>query len=79
MKQDPSQISGGVRTSFEILDTVVSEVETLPILDWRRKSMNKRIVVSFLATLLFVSLHFVEAQQPKKVPRIGVLAVLSIV
>jgi ABC-type uncharacterized transport system substrate-binding protein len=35
--------------------------------------MNKRIVVSFLATLLFVSLHFVEAQQPKKVPRIGLL------
>jgi putative tryptophan/tyrosine transport system substrate-binding protein len=34
--------------------------------------MNKRIVVSFLATLLFVSLHFVEAQ-PKKVPRIGLL------
>jgi putative tryptophan/tyrosine transport system substrate-binding protein len=35
--------------------------------------MNKSIVVSFLATLLFVSLHFVEAQQPKKVPRIGLL------
>ncbi len=35
--------------------------------------MNKRIVVSFLATLLFVSVHFVEAQQPKKVPRIGLL------
>ena len=35
--------------------------------------MNKRIVVSFLATLLFLSLHFVEAQQPKKVPRIGLL------
>jgi ABC-type uncharacterized transport system substrate-binding protein len=39
--------------------------------------MNKSIVVSFLATLLFVSLHFVEAQQPKKVPRIGVLAPFS--
>src|SRR4029434_3848468 len=35
--------------------------------------MNKSIVVSFLATLLFVSLHFVEAQQPNKVPRIGLL------
>ena len=35
--------------------------------------MNKRIVVSFLATLLSVSVHFVEAQQPKKVPRIGLL------
>jgi putative tryptophan/tyrosine transport system substrate-binding protein len=35
--------------------------------------MNKRIVVSFLATLLFVSVHFVEAQQAKKVPRIGLL------
>jgi len=35
--------------------------------------MNKRIVVSFLATLLSVSVHFVEAQQAKKVPRIGLL------
>ena len=35
--------------------------------------MNKRIVVSFLVTLLFVSVHFVEAQQAKKVPRIGLL------
>jgi ABC-type uncharacterized transport system substrate-binding protein len=35
--------------------------------------MNKRIVVSFLATLLFVSVHFAEAQQPKRVPRIGLL------
>jgi putative ABC transport system substrate-binding protein len=39
--------------------------------------MNKRIVVSFLATLLFVSLHFAEAQQPKKVPRIGLLVPFS--
>jgi hypothetical protein len=27
--------------------------------------MNERIVVSFLATLLFVSVHFAEAQQAK--------------
>jgi len=39
--------------------------------------MNKRIVVSFLATLLFVSVHFVEAQQANKVPRIGILAAQS--
>jgi putative tryptophan/tyrosine transport system substrate-binding protein len=35
--------------------------------------MNKRIVVSFLATLLLPSVDFVEAQQPSKVPRIGYL------
>ena len=34
--------------------------------------MNKRLVVPFLATVLFLSVHFVEAQ-PKKVPRIGLL------
>ena len=38
--------------------------------------MNKRIVFSFLATILFVSVHFVEAQ-PKKVPRIGLLVPFS--
>jgi len=35
--------------------------------------MNKKIVVSFLATLILVSVHFGEAQQPKKIPRIGFL------
>jgi putative tryptophan/tyrosine transport system substrate-binding protein len=39
--------------------------------------MNKRIVVSFLATLLFVSVHFAEAQQAKKVSRIGLLVPFS--
>ena len=34
--------------------------------------MNKRLVVPFLSTVLFVSVPFVEAQ-PKKVPRIGLL------
>jgi ABC-type uncharacterized transport system substrate-binding protein len=43
----------------------------LPILDWRGKSMKKRIVVAFLATLLLVSVRLVAAQQPMKVPRIG--------
>src|SRR5947207_15134543 len=32
--------------------------------------MNKKIVVSFLATLILVSVHLAEAQQPKKIPRI---------
>ena len=36
--------------------------------------MNKRIVVSFIATLLLVSVHLVDAQQAKKIPRIGVLS-----
>jgi len=31
--------------------------------------MNKKIVVSLLATLIFASVHLAEAQQPKKVPR----------
>ena len=35
--------------------------------------MNKKIVVSFLATLILVSVHLAEAQQPKKIPRIGFL------
>jgi len=33
--------------------------------------MNKRIVVAFLATLFLVSVHFAEAQQPAKIPRLG--------
>ena len=36
--------------------------------------MNKKIVVSFLATLLLVSVHLAEAQKPAKVARIGVLS-----
>ena len=39
--------------------------------------MNKRIVASFLATLLLVSVRLVEAQQPRKVPRIGFLMATS--
>jgi putative ABC transport system substrate-binding protein len=35
--------------------------------------MNKKIVVSFLATLSFFCIHLAAAQQPKKVPRIGYL------
>ena len=36
--------------------------------------MNKKIIVSLLATLILTSVHPAEAQQPKKVPRIGYLA-----
>ena len=35
--------------------------------------MNKKIVVSLLATLILASVHLAEAQQAKKVPRIGFL------
>ena len=35
--------------------------------------MNKKIVVSFLATLSLFCIHVAQAQQPKKVPRIGYL------
>jgi len=35
--------------------------------------MNKRIVVSCLCTLILASVHLTDAQQPKKVPRIGFL------
>jgi putative tryptophan/tyrosine transport system substrate-binding protein len=35
---------------------------------------NKKIVVSFLAVLILVSVHLAHAQQPKKVSRIGILA-----
>ena len=35
--------------------------------------MNKKIVVSLLATLILPSVHLAEAQQAKKVPLIGVL------
>jgi hypothetical protein len=34
--------------------------------------MRTKIISFLLATLLLVSTHLVEAQQPKKVPRIGV-------
>ena len=36
--------------------------------------MNKKIVVSFLATLSLFCIHVAQAQQPKKVPRIGYLS-----
>ena len=36
--------------------------------------MNKKIVVSFLAILSLFCIHVAEAQQPKKVPRIGYLS-----
>jgi ABC-type uncharacterized transport system substrate-binding protein len=36
--------------------------------------MNKKIVVSFLATLSLFYIHLADAQQPKKVPRIGYLS-----
>ena len=39
--------------------------------------MNKKIVVSLLATLILASVHLAEAQQAKKVPRIGILAAQS--
>jgi ABC-type uncharacterized transport system substrate-binding protein len=35
--------------------------------------MNKKIVVSFLVTLSLFCIHVAQAQQPKKVPRIGYL------
>src|SRR5262245_4539751 len=37
------------------------------------KPMNRKIVVSLLSTSILVSVHFAEAQQPTKVPRIGFL------
>jgi len=36
--------------------------------------MNKNIVVAFLATLSLFCIHFAQAQQPAKVPRIGYLS-----
>ena len=33
--------------------------------------MNKKMIVSLLAALILASFHLAEAQQPKKVPRIG--------
>ncbi|TAK07772.1 ABC transporter substrate-binding protein, partial [bacterium] len=39
--------------------------------------MNKKIVISLLATLVLVSVHSAQAQQPKKVPRIGFLVLGS--
>src|SRR5712692_9888047 len=38
------------------------------------KTMNKKIIVSLLATLILTSVHPAEAQQPKKVHRIGYLS-----
>ena len=39
--------------------------------------MSKKIVVFLLATLIVPSVHLADAQQPKKVPRIGYLSPLS--
>jgi putative tryptophan/tyrosine transport system substrate-binding protein len=39
--------------------------------------MNKKIVVSLLITLILALVHLAEAQQPKKVPRIGLLSSFS--
>jgi putative ABC transport system substrate-binding protein len=39
--------------------------------------MNKKIIVSILAGLIPASVQLAEAQQPKKVPRIGFLAAVS--
>ena len=36
--------------------------------------MNKKIAVSLLVALILASVHITEAQQPKKVPRIGYLS-----
>jgi hypothetical protein len=36
--------------------------------------MNRRIVVGLLTTLLLITLPSAQAQQPKKVPRIGYLS-----
>jgi putative ABC transport system substrate-binding protein len=35
--------------------------------------MNKKIVVPLVATVILVSVHLAGAQQPKKIPRIGLL------
>ena len=40
-------------------------------------SMRTKIISFLLATLLLVSIHFADAQQPKKVPRIGYLSSLD--
>jgi putative ABC transport system substrate-binding protein len=45
----------------------------LPILDCRRKSKKKRIVVSVIAILILASFHPAEAQQPAKIHRLGIL------
>jgi putative ABC transport system substrate-binding protein len=37
--------------------------------------MNKKIGVTLLATLILASAHLSDAQQAKKVPRVGFLAV----
>jgi putative tryptophan/tyrosine transport system substrate-binding protein len=39
--------------------------------------MNKRIVVSLLATVILTFVHLAGAQQPGKVPRIGYLSLRS--
>src|SRR6516225_1710623 len=46
----------------------------MKILDWRRKSMNKKIVVFLPITLILALVPPADAQQAKKVPRIGFLS-----
>jgi putative ABC transport system substrate-binding protein len=43
----------------------------------RNGTMTSKILISLLATVLAFAARFAEAQQPKKVPRIGYLSVLS--
>jgi putative ABC transport system substrate-binding protein len=45
-----------------------------PVCQNARDLMNKRIVVSFVATLSLFCIHLAQAQQPKKIPRIGYLS-----
>jgi ABC-type uncharacterized transport system substrate-binding protein len=40
----------------------------------KKKSMKKKLVVAFLATLILIAVHFAHAQQPKQLPRVGYLA-----
>jgi putative tryptophan/tyrosine transport system substrate-binding protein len=40
--------------------------------------MNKKILVSILAVVILAFVHPAEAQQPKKVPRIGYLGATSV-
>src|SRR5947207_11259815 len=40
--------------------------------------MSRRIVISLLATVLLITVPLAEAQQPKKIPRIGYLTASSL-
>src|SRR5215475_13217625 len=43
----------------------------------RKKSMNKKIAVYILVAVILPFVHLAEAQQPKKVPRIGFFSATS--